>query len=176
MTIAAVLTCSIVAIGCGSDPKEPPATPAGGNEDLNARPASRTQAQDDEDPSQSNINISDEIKRACGITDAEAFFAYDSANTRPEDKAVFGKLAKCFSDGPLKGRLMQLVGHADPRGEDEYNMLLGERRAANVKTAISNEGLSSEKIATTSRGEMDASGTEESSWAKDRRVDVLLGD
>jgi peptidoglycan-associated lipoprotein len=55
-------------------------------------------------------------------------------------------------------------------------MLLGERRAANVKTAISNEGLSSEKIATTSRGEMDASGTEESSWAKDRRVDVLLGD
>jgi hypothetical protein len=27
---------------------------------------------------------------------------------------------------------------------------------------------------TTSRGEMDATGTDESSWAKDRRVDVVL--
>jgi peptidoglycan-associated lipoprotein len=70
---------------------------------------------------------------------------------------------------------MRLVGHADPRGEDEYNMLLGGRRADNVKAAIVAEGMAGGKIATTSRGELDATGTEETSWSKDRRVDVMLG-
>ncbi len=57
----------------------------------------------DDDPSKGNINISDEIRKACGITDAEAFFAYDSANIREQDKAVLSKLATCFTTGPLKG-------------------------------------------------------------------------
>ncbi|HEX7452312.1 MAG TPA: OmpA family protein, partial [Polyangiaceae bacterium] len=80
-----------------------------------------------------------------------------------------------FSTGPLKGRELRLVGHADPRGEEEYNMVLGGRRADNVKSAIAAEGLAATKIATTSRGKLDAIGTEEASWAKDRRVDVVLG-
>jgi peptidoglycan-associated lipoprotein len=126
-------------------------------------------------PSRSNINISEDIRKACGITDSEAFFAYDSANVRPEDKAILTKLATCFTSGPLKGRQMRLVGHADPRGDDEYNMTLGNRRADNVKNAIVQAGLDGARIATTSRGEIDATGTDEASWEKDRRVDVLLG-
>ena len=114
-------------------------------------------------------------RRACGISDADAYFNYDSANVTPAAKAVLTKLAKCFADGPLKGRKMNLVGHADPRGEEEYNMVLGGRRADNVKSAIAAEGLSSAKIATTSRGKLDATGSDEESWAKDRRVDVVLG-
>jgi peptidoglycan-associated lipoprotein len=54
-------------------------------------------------------------------------------------------------------------------------MVLGGRRADNIKNAISREGLAAESIATTSRGEMDATGTDEASWAQDRRVDVMLG-
>ena len=54
-------------------------------------------------------------------------------------------------------------------------MVLGGRRADNVKNAIVDAGLSSSKIATTSRGEMDATGTDEAGWEKDRRVDVMLG-
>ena len=84
------------------------------------------------------------------------------------------KLAVCFSTGPLAGRQMGLVGHADPRGESEYNMLLGERRATNVKQVIVSEGLAPDKMSTSSRGEMDATGTDEASWARDRRVDVVL--
>jgi peptidoglycan-associated lipoprotein len=53
--------------------------------------------------------------------------------------------------------------------------VLGGRRADNVKASIATAGLSAEKIATTSRGELDATGTDEPSWAKDRRVDVVLG-
>jgi|SRR5690606_24355488 len=127
-----------------------------------------------DDPAQSDINISDEIKRACGLSETEARFAYNSANVRDSDRAVMKKLAECFTTGPLKGRTMRLVGHADPRGEAEYNMVLGGRRADNVAGALKREGLPQNQVTTTSRGELDARGTDEDSWAKDRRVDIHL--
>ena len=166
------------ALACGSDPP-PPAMTADNAPATTPPPAppppGANNSKPDDDPSKSNINISDEIKKACGITDAEAFFAYDSANVRPQDKAVLGKLATCFTTGPLKGREMRLVGHADNRGEEDYNMLLGQRRADNVKGAIVSSGMTAAKTFTTSRGELDATGSDEASWTKDRRVDIVLG-
>src|SRR5690348_12116160 len=164
------------ALACGSDPPPPPKTadaappppaPAAAPTPNNPKP--------DDDPKKSSINISDEIRKACGITDAEAFFAYDSANVREQDKAVLQKLATCFTTGPLKGREMRLVGHADNRGEEDYNMALGQNRADNVKGAIVSAGMTAAKALTTSRGELDATGTDDASWQKDRRVDIVLG-
>ena len=156
---------------CGSDPLPPPSAPP----PAPVQPEPPPTQKPDDNPRFSNIQIADDIKKACGITDAEAFFAYDSANIREPDRVVLKKLAVCFSTGPLKGRQMRLVGHADPRGDEEYNMSLGNRRADNVKNAIVDAGLAAAQVATTSRGEMDATGTDEASWEKDRRVDVLLG-
>jgi len=164
------------ALGCGSDPPPPAKT-------ADAPPPAATPApapiannpKPDDDASKGNINISDEIKKACGISDAEAFFAYDSANIRPQDKAVLAKLATCFTTGPLKGREMRLVGHADNRGEDDYNMILGQKRADNVKSAIVSAGMTAAKALTTSRGELDSTGSDDASWSKDRRVDIVLG-
>jgi peptidoglycan-associated lipoprotein len=170
----ALLSASFV-VACGSDPKPPPAAPTGGTKTPTAAAAPTPPPEKpDDDASKGQINISDEIKRACGITDAEAYFDFDSANVQENARAVLTKLAKCFSDGPLKGRKMNLVGHADPRGEEEYNMVLGGRRADNVKHFLVSVGLPDAQAMTTSRGEMDATGTDESSWAKDRRVDVVL--
>lgn len=176
IAFSSLLFCSALAVACGGDDKPPPAAPTGGTEGPTAAPAADTNQKPGDDPSKSQINISDEIKKACGITDAEAFFAFDSANVRPQDRKVLKKLADCFSSGPLAGREMRLVGHADPRGEPEYNMVLGGKRADNVKGVIAAEGLAEDKISTTSRGEMDATGTDEASWSQDRRVDVVLGD
>ncbi len=166
-----------MALGCGSDPPPPPKTadavPAPAP--MPAPPPAAANPKPDDDPSKGNINISDEIKRACGISDAEAYFAYDSANIRAQDKAVLGKLAVCFTTGPLKGREMRLVGHADNRGEDDYNMVLGQKRADNVKSAVVSAGMTAAKTLTTSRGELDSTGSDEPSWAKDRRVDIVLG-
>jgi peptidoglycan-associated lipoprotein len=171
-----VATCALaLLVACGSDPpppaKAPPPAPA---PTPVAAPAPAPEKPGDV-PTRSNISISDDIKKACGITDAEAHFAYDSANVRPQDKSVLTKLATCFMTGPLKGRTMRLVGHADPRGDEEYNMVLGGRRGDNVKAAIAEAGMDAGRMATTSRGEMDATGTDEAGWEKDRRVDVMLG-
>ena len=165
-----------MALGCGSDPPPPPKTADAAPVPPAPAPAPITNnPKPDDDPSKGNINISDEIKKACGISDAEAFFAYDSANIREQDKAVLAKLAICFTTGPLKGREMRLVGHADNRGEEDYNMLLGQKRADNVKGAIVSAGMTAAKTLTTSRGELDATGSDEATWSKDRRVDIVLG-
>jgi peptidoglycan-associated lipoprotein len=161
-----------------SDEKKPPVAPPApaapaptANQNYNAN-----NPKPDDDATRGNLNISDEIRKACGLTDAEAYFAFDSAHVRPQDQRVLKKLAECFSTGALKGREMRLVGHADPRGTADYNIALGGRRADNVKAVIVTQGLVASKIATTSRGAMDATGTDEATWAKDRRVDVTLGD
>jgi peptidoglycan-associated lipoprotein len=128
----------------------------------------------DNDPTKGQLNIDELIRKACGITDAEAYFAYDSANVKPEYRKVLKKLADCFSTGPLKDKTMLLVGHADKRGDENYNLALGGQRADNVKKVIATEGLNADKIQTSSRGEMDSTGEDEAGWAKDRRVDVKL--
>jgi peptidoglycan-associated lipoprotein len=174
--IAALVLAALGGLsGCGSEAKPPPAAPSGQTEAPKAvvAPAESTPKPDD-DPARGQIVISDEIKKACGITDAEAYFDFDSANVQPAAKAVLTKLAKCFADGPLKGRKMSLVGHADPRGEEEYNMVLGGKRSDNVKRLLVSVGLPENQASTTSRGEMDATGTDEAGWAKDRRVDIVL--
>jgi peptidoglycan-associated lipoprotein len=165
-----------LAVGACSDEKKPPVAPVASAAPAPSSPiASANNPKPDDDATRGNLNISDEIRKACGLTDSEAFFAFDSAHVRPQDEAILKKLASCFSTGALKGREMRLIGHADPRGSADYNLALGGKRADNVKSVIAKQGLDSGKIATTSRGAMDATGTDETSWAKDRRVDVTAG-
>jgi peptidoglycan-associated lipoprotein len=166
---------AILAVACSSTENKPAAAPA-----APASAAATTEMQStapanvDNDPTKGQLNIDELIRKACGISDAEAYFAYDSANVKPEYRAVLKKLAVCFSTGQLKDKTMLLVGHADKRGDENYNLTLGGQRADNVKKVISAEGLSSDKIETSSRGEMDSTGEDEAGWSKDRRVDVKL--
>jgi peptidoglycan-associated lipoprotein len=85
------------------------------------------------------------------------------------------KLGAALLQGPLKGEAMRLVGHANARGSDECNMALGSRRAESVKEALVAFGLSGNVVTTTSRGEMEATGTDADTGPLDRRVDVALG-
>ncbi|HXX68297.1 MAG TPA: OmpA family protein [Polyangiaceae bacterium] len=126
-------------------------------------------------PTATSVQISKDILRACNIPDADAYFMFDSSKLTPFDGAPLDAVARCFSHGPLAGRQMQLVGHADPRGASDYNMALGQSRADAVATYLESRGLQHTTISTTSRGAMDATGREETGWAHDRRVDVLLG-
>jgi len=126
-------------------------------------------------PTASAVRISDEIVHACGISPPDAYFAFDSASLRKDDARVLDQVAVCFTTGPLKGRQLKLVGHADPRGGSDYNMTLGQSRADSVAKYMLNKGMDKAKTESTSRGAMDATGGDEPSWARDRRVDVMLG-
>lgn len=125
-------------------------------------------------PTSGTIAVSDDIRAACGISDKDAYFAFDSAALESKDISPLDAIARCFTVGPLKGRSMRLIGHADPRGTSEYNLVLGQGRADSVEGYLDQHGVSRSRVETTSRGSMDATGNDESGWTHDRRVDVTL--
>ncbi len=101
-------------------------------------------------------------------------FGFDDATLPADERSVLHQIATCVTTGPLKGRSLHLVGRADPRGEQEYNMVLGGSRANTVKSYLTQDGVSASMISTTSRGKLDATGTDEQGWQQDRRVDIDL--
>jgi peptidoglycan-associated lipoprotein len=160
---------------CGGNDK-PPETPAAPAATTPAPATETTSAQPKND--KMAINVDDEIVKACNlkfenVEDAPKF-DFDSEQLTPGEKSVLEAIAKCLTTGPLKGRGVELVGRADPRGETEYNMTLGAKRARQVHTFLAQLGVPSDKMRDTSRGELDASGKDEEGWRRDRRVDVKL--
>lgn len=172
---AAALFAVTILVGCGDDAK-PPQTPA----DAPKTPAATTPVANrlpkdaPTSPNASAVRISPEIAKACGIKDPDAFFAFDSANLRADDVQALAQVATCFSSGPMKGKTLRVVGHTDPRGGPEYNMSLGQSRADAVTAYTVGKGLDKGKAQSSTRGEMDAVGSDEPTWAKDRRVDLLV--
>jgi peptidoglycan-associated lipoprotein len=161
-------------IACGGEnpPAKAPEAPA---PQPAAPTANHLPPQPPDSPTASALHISDEIVKSCGIKEPDAYFAFDSAHLRTEDAKVLQQVVTCFTTGALKGRTVKLVGHADPRGGSDYNMTLGQSRADSVAGYMVGQGMDKAKTESTSRGAMDASGTDEPTWARDRRVDMLLG-
>ena len=118
------------------------------------------------------VNIDQRVVDMCKLP--EPRFAFDSAELSAQARDVLDSIATCFEDGPGKGKSMKLVGHADPRGETIYNFALGQNRAGSVASYLQDKGLSERRLTTSSRGALDATGTDDASWALDRRVDILL--
>ncbi len=138
--------------------------------------AKRNGAQDDGSVLTSGLRVSDEIVRACSLPQ-QAYaptFAFDSATVGQDDRDVLATIARCLCDGALKGRHVALVGRADARGEQEYNMSLGESRADSVVRYLHDLGVARDRVKTSSRGELDATGHDEETYALDRRVDIEL--
>jgi outer membrane protein OmpA-like peptidoglycan-associated protein len=168
--MTALALTALLLPACGSEATKPAAAPTAPVEAAVADPAPRTQAEG----GATEVRIAEDIRKLCGISHSEAYFAFDSANLRREDRAVFEKLADCFTGGKLAGRRMLIIGRTDPRGDDEYNLVLGGRRAENVEGALVSLKMRRDQIRSSSRGEMDATGADEASWAADRRVDITL--
>jgi peptidoglycan-associated lipoprotein len=125
-----------------------------------------------------NVRLDDQLAKLCKVTfgsvDRAPKFDYDEAALLPQDRDVLEQVAKCVTTGPLKGRKLALVGRADPRGETEYNMVLGDHRADAVHVYLARLGVGTGAMSKTSRGELDSEGKEDSGWQRDRRVDIAL--
>ena len=97
------------------------------------------------------------------------YFAFDSAELDSAALAAIQEAVECFRGRGLEGGLL-LTGACDPRGTEEYNIALGERRASAVRDYMRALGLNSSRVSITSVGEEMATGTDEASWARDRNV------
>jgi peptidoglycan-associated lipoprotein len=168
----------VCAAGCSKDKKEQttpiaPTAPTAASHETK-KPAPDVKADQPVSPS---ISVSADIAAACGLKasgNPTPKFDYDKDELTEDDRAVLGQLATCLMTGALKGKSVLMIGRADPRGTEEYNLGLGSRRAHSVSQYLVRLGVAQTQLEVTTRGALDATGTDEAGWRQDRRVDVQL--
>lgn len=107
--------------------------------------------------------------------DVSPKFAFDKAVTYVQDRAQLAAFARCMNKAGMESRKVLLVGRADPRGSDAYNMELGKKRAEQIKAHLVDAGVAADRIQIQSQGEREAKGQlPEYSYGYDRRVDVVV--
>jgi outer membrane protein OmpA-like peptidoglycan-associated protein len=129
-------------------------------------------------PASPSLSVGADLAALCALkidaTAASPKFDYDKAELLAEDRAILEQIATCVTTGPGKGKALSLTGRADPRGTEEYNLGLGAKRAKNVADYLGSLGVTNPQLQQTTRGSLDAAGTDESTYKQDRRVDIEL--
>jgi peptidoglycan-associated lipoprotein len=101
-------------------------------------------------------------------------FDFDKYDIRPGDATILKENAELLKKYPKVK--VQIEGHCDERGTNEYNLALGERRANSTKKYLLSLGISPERVSTISYGEekpVDPAHHEEA-WAKNRRAHTII--
>jgi peptidoglycan-associated lipoprotein len=104
------------------------------------------------------------------VSSDRIFFDLDQSDIDDEDRATLRSQAEWLLRYPQKR--VTVEGHADERGTREYNLALGERRANSAKNYLAALGIDPARISTISYGKERpvATGSDEASWAQNRRA------
>ncbi len=97
-------------------------------------------------------------------------FDFDKSFIREDAKPVLRNVADYLKNNP--GVSVTIEGHCDERGTAEYNLALGERRAASAKSYLVSLGVRAGALSTVSFGEEKPvdPGHTEGAWARNRRA------
>ena len=97
------------------------------------------------------------------------FFGFDSSVLSPGAQNTLELQASWLRKNP-NGHIA-IEGHCDERGTREYNLALGERRAASVRNFLVNLGIRPSRISTISYGKERPAilGSDEEAWSQNRR-------
>lgn len=101
-------------------------------------------------------------------------FDVNQASIKPQSAGVIKKMVEALEDNPEWKFIIE--GHTDSDGEETYNLELSQKRAEAVKQALTEKGVSSDRLAATGRGEavpLNGNATAEEK-ANNRRVEFIL--
>ena len=108
---------------------------------------------------------------------AEALFDHDKSTLKPAGKEALQDLGDEIK--AMGGRVVDIdvIGHTDSDGTEEYNQALSERRAQSVKDYLVSEGVDASIIDVSGQGELNpiASNATKEGRAQNRRVDIHVG-
>ncbi len=104
------------------------------------------------------------------VSSDRVYFDTDKFDIDEEDQATLRSQASWLAQYPNKR--VTIEGHCDERGTRDYNIALGDRRANAAKNFLASLGVDSGRISTISYGKErpDAMGSDEASWARNRRA------
>ena len=100
----------------------------------------------------------------------DIYFEFDRSTLTAKSRDILTKKALWLkSNSTVK---VVIEGHCDNRGTNEYNLALGDRRAASTKAFLVDMGISPSRMITISYGEERPliNGQNEEAWAKNRRA------
>jgi peptidoglycan-associated lipoprotein len=100
------------------------------------------------------------------------YFEYNSDEIKGESAKLLESNAECAGRPANAALKIVIKGFTDPRGTEEYNLSLGERRALVVKDFLTRLGVDPARIRTFSNGAEYAAGGDEDGWKKDRRAEL----
>ncbi|EGD57951.1 OmpA/MotB [Novosphingobium nitrogenifigens DSM 19370] len=159
---ASVVLASLALAGCAGKPKELPPQPE-------AATTTRTPPPPPTPAPAGPVPGSQADFLASVISDT-IHFELDKYNVDTESQGILQSQAQWLAKYP--GKKITIEGHCDERGTREYNLALGERRANAAKTYLVGLGVDASRINTVSYGKERpiALGSDEASWAKNRRA------
>jgi len=101
----------------------------------------------------------------------KVYFDYDQDVLRDDARAVLEAKVPILLANPNVS--VAITGHTDERGTAEYNLALGQRRAAQVKRYLTSRGIADDRLTTQSMGDSQpaAEGTDEAAYQQNRRAE-----
>ena len=119
-------------------------------------------------------SVSDEDAGLLSLTFGPIYYELDSTTLRPESRDTLDRLAEALRRRP--GAQVTISGHTCELGTTEYNLALGQRRAAMAKDYLVKLGVGRNAITVVSHGEESpaAQGSGEDVWSRNRRSEFNL--
>jgi outer membrane protein OmpA-like peptidoglycan-associated protein len=113
----------------------------------------------------------EDLQQALAI---EVFFRTEDSALPGDTEERLAQLAQFIA--PMDGALIHLEGHADGRGDEQYNAELSAARAGAVRDALVRGGLPAERIVVHAAGETGATAVDVDGMALERRVQMRVVD
>ena len=176
--LASLAMASMYFIGCGSPANPPPPkwTVENQNAPLTA-PQRTAQAPTREATSASSLDSLQSGRSTATPASSllkDAFFSFDRSDLSDDARAALKANAEWLKANPAAR--VQIEGHCDERGAEDYNMALGAKRAQAAMDFIATLGIPKDRVSTVSYGEEVPSCKEhvESCWEKNRRARFVI--
>ena len=104
----------------------------------------------------------------------KVLFGYDQSDLSAQAQGSLNKLANVLKKYPDTN--IEILGHTDDRGTDDYNQGLSQRRANSAAAYLRTNGITSSRISTKGLGESDPKATNETDEGRteNRRVEFVI--
>ena len=102
----------------------------------------------------------------------DVYFDTNSSEIKPEMYSELDRVAGILAEYPQTW--IEVGGHADPRGTDEYNVVLSQRRADAVSNALAAKGVNVDRIRSVGYGESRLLSTNPDNYGINRRVEIKI--
>ncbi len=116
----------------------------------------------------------EQTERGVVLTMADVLFAFDRSDLQPGASQSLGEVARYLKEFP--DNRIEIEGHTDSVGGDDYNQKLSERRARAVANFLMARGIDRNRVAVAGLGEAVpvASNGNEAGRKENRRVEIIL--